>query len=102
MSDLTKNILVFVVITVVLLSVVQSLTGVTGGSVEKQDYSEFLNQIRTGRVQRVEFEGERINYGDRQPLMYYTISPETDNNALIGILEDNNVVFTAQEPESQS
>ena len=102
MSDLTKNILVFVVITVVLLSVVQSLTGVTGGSVEKQDYSEFLNQIRTGRVQRVEFEGERINYGDRKPLMYYTISPETDNNALIGILEDNNVVFTAQEPESQS
>ena len=102
MSDLTKNILVFIVITVVLLSVVQSLTGVTGGSVEKQDYSEFLNQIRTGRVQRVEFEGERINYGDRQPLMYYTISPETDNNALIGILEDNNVVFTAQEPESQS
>ena len=102
MSDLTKNILVFVVITVVLLSVVQSLTGVTGGSVEKQDYSEFLNQIRTGRVQRVEFEGERINYGDRQPLMYYTISPETDNNALIGILEDHNVAFTAQEPESQS
>ena len=102
MSDLTKNILVFVVITVVLLSVVQSLTGITGESVEKQDYSEFLNQIRTGRVQRVEFEGERINYGDRKPLMYYTISPETDNNALIGILEDNNVVFTAQEPESQS
>ena len=102
MSDLTKNILVFVVITVVLLSVVQSLTGITGESVEKQDYSEFLNQIRTGRVQRVEFEGERINYGDRKPLMYYTISPETDNNALIGILEDHNVVFTAQEPESQS
>ena len=102
MSDLTKNILVFVVITVVLLSVVQSLTGITGESVEKQDYSEFLNQIRTGRVQRVEFEDERINYGDRKPLMYYTISPETDNNALIGILEDHNVVFTAQEPESQS
>jgi len=102
MSNLTKNILVFVVITVVLLSVVQSLTGITGESVEKQDYSEFLNQIRTGRVQRVEFEGERINYGDRKPLMYYTISPETDNNALIGILEDHNVAFTAQEPESQS
>jgi len=102
MSDLTKNILVFVVIAVVLLSVVQSLTGISGGSVEKQDYSEFLNQVRTGRVQRVEFENERINYGDRKPLMYYTISPETDNNALIGILEDNNVAFTAQEPETQS
>jgi cell division protease FtsH len=35
-------------------------------------------------------------------LQYYTNSPETDNNTLIGILEDNNVQFTAQEPESQS
>jgi cell division protease FtsH len=35
-------------------------------------------------------------------LQYFTISPETDNNTLIGILEENNVRFTATEPESQS
>jgi len=101
-NDLTKNILVFIVIIVVLLSVVQGLSGVSGQPPEKRDYSDFLSQIRSGEVQRVEFDDERINYGNRQPLQYYTISPETDNNTLIGILEDNRVRFTAQEPKSQS
>lgn len=102
MNDLTKNILVFIVIIVVLLSVVQGLSGVSGPAPEKQDYSEFLQHIRSGQVQRVEFQGDRISYGDRVPLAYYTISPETDNNTLIGVLEDNHVRFTGEEPESQS
>ena len=102
MNDLTKNILVFIVIIVVLLSVVQGLSGVSGQAPRPTDYSEFLADVRAGKVQRVEFEGERISYGSRPPLQYYTISPETDNNTLIGILEDNGVTFTAQEPESQS
>ncbi|MDE0743185.1 MAG: ATP-dependent zinc metalloprotease FtsH [Woeseiaceae bacterium] len=102
MNDLTKNILVFVVVVVVLMSVFQNLNGISGGGVERQDYSDFLNQIRSGQVQRVEFQGEKITYGDRDPLSYYTISPETDNNALIGLMEDNNVRFTGEEPESQS
>jgi len=101
-NDLTKNILVFIVIIVVLLSVVQGLSGVSGPPPEKADYSEFLRQVRSGNVQRVEFEDERIRYGSRQPLAYYTISPETDNNTLIGLLENNDVQFTAQEPKSQS
>jgi cell division protease FtsH len=101
-NDLTKNILVFVVIIVVLLSVVQGLSGVSGQAPERTDYSEFLKQVRSGNVQRAEFDGGRISFGSRTPLQYYTISPETDNNTLIGILEDNNVRFTAQEPESQS
>ena len=102
MNDLTKNILVFIVIIVVLLSVVQGLSGVSSQTPLPTDYSEFLTDVRAGKVQRVEFDGERINYGSRPPLQYYTISPETDNNTLIGILEENSVNFTAQEPESQS
>ena len=102
MNDLTKNILVFIVIIVVLLSVVQGLSGVSSQAPLPTDYSEFLTDVRAGKVQRGEFDGERINYGSRPPLQYYTISPETDNNTLIGILEENSVNFTAQEPESQS
>ncbi|HZD54384.1 MAG TPA: ATP-dependent zinc metalloprotease FtsH [Woeseiaceae bacterium] len=102
MNDLTKNILVFIVIIVVLLSVVQGLSGVSGPPPEKRDYSEFLEQVRSGNVERVEFDGQRINYGNRSPLGYYTISPETDNDALIGMLLKHDVKFTAQEPESQS
>ncbi len=102
MNDLTKNILVFVVIIVVLLSVVQGLSGVSGTQPQPTDYSKFLQQIRSGSVQRVEFEDDRIRFGNSQSLDYYTISPETDNNTLIGLLEDNAVDFTAQEPKSQS
>jgi len=101
-NDLTKNILVFIVIIVVLMSVVQGLSGVNSPRLVKADYSEFLREVRAGNVQRVEFEDERIVYGNRQPLDHYTISPETDNNTLIGLLENNGVKFTAKEPESQS
>ncbi len=102
MNDLTKNILVFIVIIVVLLSVVQGLSGVNGQGPEKVDYSEFLQQVRSGNVQRVEFKGDRINFGNRLPLSNFTISPETDNNTLIGLLEENAVRFTAEAPEPPS
>jgi len=101
-NDLTKNILVFVVIIVVLLSVVQGLSGVSGGQPQARDYSDFLEQVRAGQVQMAEIEGEKIRFGDREPLPYYTISPETDNNTLIGLLDENDVRFSAAEPKSQS
>ena len=104
MNDLTKNLIVFVVIIVVLLSVVQGLSGVSGAGPQRTDYSEFLRQVRNGNVERAEIitEENRIVYGRRIPLEYYTYSPETDNNALIGVLEEYDVTFTAQEPKSQS
>ena len=102
MNDLTKNILVFIVIIVVLLSVVQGLSTVNTQVPGKTDYSQFLNRVKSGKVNRAEIDGQRIDYGSRLPLEFYTISPETDNNALIGLLEKNDVDFTAREPESQS
>ena len=102
MNDLTKNILVFIVIIVVLLSVVQGLSGVSGGQPQAKDYSDFLEQVRSGQVAMVEIDGQRIRFGNREPLPYYTISPETDNNTLIGLLDTNDVQFGAAEPKSQS
>ncbi len=102
MNDLTKNILVFIVIIVVLLSVVQGLSGDAAGRPQSKDYSDFLQDIRSGQVELVEFEGQRIHFGDREPLAFYTISPETDNSHLIGLMEKNGVHFTAVEPQSQS
>ncbi len=102
MNDLTKNILVFIVIIVVLLSVVQGLSGVSGGQPQVRDYSEFLEEVRNGEVSLVEFEGQRVRFGQREPLPYYTISPETDNSPLIGMLENYDVRFSASEPKQQS
>ena len=104
MNDLTKNILVFIVIIVVLLSVVQGLSGVSGGQPQSVPYSEFLEQVRAGQVAEAEIDrqGQRIRFGNRKPYPYYTISPETDNNTLIGLLDDNGVNFSGAEPKSQS
>ena len=102
MNDLTKNILVFIVIIVVLLSVVQGLSGVSGGQPTLVDYSDFVEQVESGQVSIVEFDGERIRFGNREPFQYYAINPETDNNTLIGRLEKNNVHFRAAEPKQQS
>jgi cell division protease FtsH len=103
-NDLTKNILVFIVIIVVLLSVVQGLSGVNGVQAQRQQYSEFLEQVEDGRVTVVKFEHKTIRYGynSQESLPFYTISPETDNTPLIGILQDNNVQFDGTEPKKQS
>ena len=102
MNDLTKNILVFIVIIVVLLSVVQGLSGVSGGQPMLVDYSDFVEQVESGQVSIVEFDGDRIRFGNREPFQYHAINPETDNNTLIGRLEKNNVHFRAAEPKQQS
>ena len=102
MNDLTKNILVFIVIIVVLLSVVQGLSGVSGGQPQSKNYSDFLQQVRSGQVAIAEIDGQKIRFGVREPLAYYTISPETDNNTLIGLLDKYDVQFGAAEPKSQS
>jgi cell division protease FtsH len=101
-NDLTKNILVFVVIIVVLLTVVQGLSGVSGTQPQAREYSEFLDQVRGGQVNMVVIEDDRIRFGNREPLQYYTISPETDNNTLIGLLDKHVDNFSAAEPKSQS
>jgi cell division protease FtsH len=43
-----------------------------------------------------------IRYGRSEPLPFYTISPETDNNTLIGLLEENGVEFSGEEKQQQS
>ncbi len=103
MNDLTKNILVFIVIIVVLLSVVQGLNEVSSGQPQQTPYSEFLDQVRSNKVKVAIIEADRIRFGATEDSMnFYTISPETDNNTLIGLLDDNGVTFTGAEPKQQN
>ncbi len=101
MNDLTKNVLVFIVIIVVLLSVVQGLSTVNPGQPQKRDYSEFQAQLRSGNVSEVVFDGQQIRYGSSDSLQFYTINPETDNTVLIGELMKQNVKISAAEPQKQ-
>ena len=101
MNDLAKNIILWVVIAVVLLSVFNSF-GTGPRAVEPVPYSSFLQYVEDGRVSHVTFEGDKILGELRSGDHFTTFSPETDNKALIGELQDNGVVFEAQPPERQS
>ena len=101
MNDLAKNIILWVVIAVVLLSVFNSF-GTGPRTVQAIPYSTFLQQVQDGRIEGVEFEGDKITGVYRSGDRFTTFSPETDNKALIGELQDNGVRFEARPPERQS
>ncbi|CAN7418265.1 ATP-dependent zinc metalloprotease FtsH [Pseudoxanthomonas sp. LjRoot143] len=61
MNDLTKNLLLWVVVAVVLMVVFQSFSpkgGSTAAMAGGTTYSNFLDQVDSGNVQRVEFGGD--------------------------------------------
>ena len=102
MNDLTKNILLWIVIAVVLLSVFNSF-GPGTTQVEEKDYSTFLKEVRSDNVSTVVFDGDAIRYqlgGSNTP--YITYNPETDNSAVIGLLEEHNAQFRRSRPEGQN
>jgi cell division protease FtsH len=100
LNDLAKNVILWIVIAVVLLSVFQSF-GPTRQRAETIPYSRFLGYVRDGSVEEVIFEGEAIRYV-RNGEGFITYNPETENTALIGTLDENNVLIQASPPKQQS
>ncbi|MBT8132174.1 MAG: ATP-dependent zinc metalloprotease FtsH, partial [Gammaproteobacteria bacterium] len=101
MSDLAKNIILWVVIAVVLVSVFQSFGPATERTTALS-YSAFLDEVDTGGIENVLIDGETITGELRSGQAFKTYSPETDLDALIGTLHKNNVEFSAKEPERQT
>ncbi|NGX16399.1 ATP-dependent zinc metalloprotease FtsH [Wenzhouxiangella sp. XN24] len=101
MNDLAKNIVLWIVIAVVLLTVFNSF-GTAPRTVQDIPYSTFLQRVDEGSVQEVVFEGDEIigtfSGGER----FTTYSPETDNRALIGELKNAGVTFRSSPPQQQS
>jgi len=102
LNDLAKNVILWIVIAVVLLSVFQSFSP-SSPRVQTIPYSTFLSYVENGSVQEVTFEGEAIR-GKRtgNEGTFLTYSPETDNTALIGMLHEHGVLINASPPEQQS
>ena len=100
MNDMAKNIILWIVIAIVLMSVFNSF-GTSGRTVETLEYSAFIGQVRQGAVDKVTFDGDTIRAvrGNEQFVVY---NPETDNTALISTLLDNNVRIEASAPRQTS
>lgn len=100
MNDMGKNLLLWLIIAAVLLTVFQSFN--VRPETQEIDYSAFLELVNQNQVRNVEVDGLTIR-GERydgQP--FETIQPQVTDSALIGDLLDHNVEFKGNRPEQQS
>ena len=101
MNDLTKNILIWVVIAVVLMTVFNSFDQ-RATTTSAMPYSQFIQDVKSGRIDSVTLEGKNISGVTGSGTRFETYSPETDNRALVGDLLNNNVKINAKPPEKPS
>ena len=101
MSDLIKNLVIWTVIAVVLMSL---FTGINdrNSSSEEYNYSDFMQQVQTGQVSEVTISGREIQGSLKSGKTFMTYSPETDNSALVGELLNSKVKIASKAPEKQS
>ena len=98
MSDLLKNVLLWVVIAVILMTVFNNLGGQRPSS-DTVPYSQFLSSVKSGQVERLVFDGQEITGVRTGGQRFTTFSPESENSALIGELERAGVEFEQTPPE---
>ena len=101
MNDVVKNLVLWIVIAVVLLSVFHSF-GDRSSSAQSLIYSDFLIQIEQGQIREVAIEGQNITGKMNSGAAFTTYSPETNNSALIGDLQQANVAILGKPPEPPS
>ncbi len=101
MNDLAKNLVLWAVIAVVLLSVFSNFSK-QSGSTQALPYSTYIEMVKSGQVSQVTIEGRDIKGKTNTGSVFKTYSPETSNTAMVGDLLDNNVEITAAPPEGQS
>jgi cell division protease FtsH len=101
LNDVAKNILLWAVIAVILLSVFSNFSK-QGSSQAPLSYSTFIQMVKSGEVSQVTIDGRDIKgkLGNGNP--FTTYSPETDNRALVGDLLEHGVDIKGVPPESQS
>ncbi len=101
MNDLAKNLILWAVIAVVLLSVFSNFSK-TAKKPSAVPYSTFFGQVKSGQVAQVTIDGRNIKGKMSSGRIFSTYSPETDNSAMIGNLLNNNVEIDAKPPQGQS
>lgn len=98
MNDLAKNLLLWVVIAIVLVSVFNNFSP-RPHAAKAVKYSEFVGDVRNGMVAEVVVEGRSIHGETTSGDRFFTYSPGDPD--LVGELLENSVVIDAKPPEQQ-
>jgi cell division protease FtsH len=97
---MVKNIILWVVIALVMMTVFKNFSN--SSMSEEITYSQFISDIKTGRIGTVSIEGNSITGNRTDGNRFTTYSPETNNDSLIGTLLENNVEIKGAEPNKNS
>lgn len=100
MNDITKNLVLWLVIAVVLFSVFSNFNTKTGSNT--LNYSEFIADVRDEKVQEVTIDGLVIEGVYRDNTTFKTIRPQVQDPKLIDDLYNHNVVIKGREIEQPS
>ncbi len=102
MSDLGKNLLLWVIIALVLITVFDNF-GPKVTPANTFDYSEFREQLDRGSIDKVIFEDENKITGQlKNGQSFSTLSVERDYQALIKEMDDNGVSYARAESKDRS
>jgi len=101
LNDLVKNLILWGVIALILLSVFSNFSQRSSAGLEIS-YSDFITQVKSGNVSEVDIAGREITGKTRDMKTFTTYSPETDNRAMVGDLLANDVRINAKAPEQPS
>ena len=97
MNDIAKNIIIWVIIAFILMTVFKQISG--SGQTEEIKYSQFLTAAKQGKVQEVHLNGRVITGIYKSNKRFVTYSAETENTVLIGDLSKYGVTFSAEAPD---
>ena len=100
MNDMAKNLILWMIIAGVLLTVFNNINQETRE--DRLIYSEFLEEVRMGRVEAVQLAGINITGTRQDQTVFRSVMPLIGDDALIDELLEYGVAVDATEPEQQS
>ncbi|WP_163559932.1 ATP-dependent zinc metalloprotease FtsH [Halomonas sp. NO4] len=100
MNDMAKNLILWLVIAAVLLTVFNNFS--VDSTPQTMNYSQFVQQVQNQQVRSVTIDGYTITGERTDGSQFQTIRPAADDPKLMDDLLANNVTVVGKEPEQQS
>jgi len=100
LNDMAKNLILWLIIAAVLVTVMNNFS--SPNEPRSLNYSEFIEQVKSGKVERVSVDGFVITGWRADGEQFKTIRPAIQDAGLIGDLINNNVQVEGKQPEQQS
>ncbi len=100
MNDIKKNLLLWLIIAAVLLTVFNNFS--VKSDPPEISYSDFLSKVRSGQVAKVTFEGAEIEGELESGGVFLVVRPAIEDPKLLDDLYNADVVIEGRMPEEQS